>query len=115
MAKITREQAEKMTPKEAAYCEAEAVSYEADTIIRSKTILYLAGRGVIGMSSNTGGKGKPGGDQERYLWNSPDTATGQELFLSGGGELSARWVKKKKERSKEDEVGSTSKEATQES
>jgi hypothetical protein len=56
VAKITREQAEKMTPKEAAYCEAEAVSYEADTIIRSKTILYLAGRGVIGMSFSEGGK-----------------------------------------------------------
>ena len=56
MAKITREQAEKMTPKEAAYCEAEAGSYEADTIIKSKTILYLAGRGVIGMSFGEGGK-----------------------------------------------------------
>jgi len=48
--------------------------------------------------ANTRGKGKPGGDQERHLWDSPDTATGQELFLSGGGELSARWVKKKKGR-----------------
>ncbi len=56
MARITREQAEKMTPKEAAYCEAEAADHEADTTIKSKTILYLAGRGIIGMSFGEDGK-----------------------------------------------------------
>jgi hypothetical protein len=81
--------------------------------------------------AKAGGKGKPGGDQERYLWNSPDTATGptaelqwsviKEGFCLVAEEIIFKWWQRpdrclvKKGRRQGDVVGSTSKEAAQES